>query len=343
MAALPARPDLDQLRRQAKDLLRAAQAGDANALRRVHAVSERLVLASAQLAVAREYGFASWPSLRIEVRRREVLDSGDPERLRVLLGKQPELAVSRMEHWCDHRQGASPLGYVAMLRYDTSRGLWRDVAGADALARMLIEAGAPVDGEPGEPETPLITAASYGDAAVARVLITAGADIEARAAANAGGVPGGSALLHAAVFGMTDVLDVLVAAGARAASIEEAAAAGDVTGVLSPQTPLQARIRALVMAADHQRLGVIDELLAAGTPIDASDEEWGRQALRVAAHNARVASVEHLLARGTDPNVRDPEQQQTALDWCRHGRDDVADRSAHDRVEAILQAVTIAT
>lgn len=97
------------------------------------------------------------------------------------------------------------------------------------------------------------------------------------------------------------------------------------------------------MAADHQRLGVIDELLAAGTPIDASDEAWGRQALRVAAHNARVASVEHLLARGADPNVRDPEQQQTALDWCRHGRDDVADRSAHDRVEAILQAVTIAT
>jgi hypothetical protein len=30
-------------------------------------------------------------------------------------------------------------------------------------------------------------------------------------------------------------------------------------------------------------------------------------------------------------------------DRPRHGRDDVADRSAHDRVEAILQAVTIAT
>ena len=28
------------------------------------------------------------------------------------------------------------------------------------------------------------------------------------------------------------------------------------------------------MAADHERLDVIDELLAAGTPIDATDEVW---------------------------------------------------------------------
>jgi hypothetical protein len=26
-----------------------------------------------------------------------------------------------MEHWCDHPWGSSPLGYVAMRRYDTSR------------------------------------------------------------------------------------------------------------------------------------------------------------------------------------------------------------------------------
>ena len=32
---------------------------------------------------------------------------------------------------------------------------------------MLLAAGAPVDGEPDAQETPLITAASYGDAEVA--------------------------------------------------------------------------------------------------------------------------------------------------------------------------------
>ena len=89
-------------------------------------------------------------------------------------------------------------------------------------------------------ETPLITAASYGDADVARELIAAGADLEALAAPDAGGVPGGTALLHAAVFGMTPVLDVLVAAGARIRGIEEAAAAGDLC-VADPRTRLRSR------------------------------------------------------------------------------------------------------
>ena len=53
-----------------------------------------------------------------------------------------------------------------MLRFDTSTKLWREVDGTAALARALVEAGAPVDGLPGDHETPLITAASYGDAEV---------------------------------------------------------------------------------------------------------------------------------------------------------------------------------
>ena len=144
-----------------------------------------------------------------------------------------------------------------------------------------------------------MTAASYGDADVARELIAAGADLEAVAAPNAGGVPGGTAVLHAAVFGMTAVLDELVAAGAQIRGIEEAAAAGDLGDWLTPDTPLEPRIRALVMAADHERLDVIDDLLAAGTPIDATDEVWGRQAMRVARENGREASIAHLLARGS--------------------------------------------
>src|SRR5450755_2491900 len=67
MATLPARPDLGQLRRQAKDLLRAAQAGDTTAAARIRAMSGRQTLAGAQLAVAREYGFASWRALKTAV------------------------------------------------------------------------------------------------------------------------------------------------------------------------------------------------------------------------------------------------------------------------------------
>lgn len=195
--------------------------------------------------------------------------------------------------------GADSLASVAMLRFNAARrGESGDLPDTGAMARALLAAGAALEGEPGDRETPLITAASYGDADVARVLVEAGADLDAVAAPDAGGVPEGTAVLHAAVFGMTEVLDVLVAAGAKIRAIEEAAAAGDVSDWLTDETPLEARIRALVMAADHERLDVIDALLAAGTPIDATDAIWGRQALRVATENGRTASVAHLLARG---------------------------------------------
>jgi hypothetical protein len=70
VSELPGRPHLDQLRRQARELLRAAAAGEPAALTRVRAVSERVSLSAAQLAVAREHGFASWPTLHAEVERR---------------------------------------------------------------------------------------------------------------------------------------------------------------------------------------------------------------------------------------------------------------------------------
>ncbi|WP_033291997.1 ankyrin repeat domain-containing protein [Amycolatopsis jejuensis] len=53
MTALPARPDLGQLRKQAKELARA----------------ESVALSEAQFRVARRYGFPSWPQLQAYVRR----------------------------------------------------------------------------------------------------------------------------------------------------------------------------------------------------------------------------------------------------------------------------------
>ncbi|HUA30942.1 MAG TPA: DUF5990 family protein [Streptosporangiaceae bacterium] len=70
MSQLPDRPDPDQLRRQARELHRAAQLGDSASLSRVHAVSDKLTLSTAQLALAREYGFPSWRWLKDEAERR---------------------------------------------------------------------------------------------------------------------------------------------------------------------------------------------------------------------------------------------------------------------------------
>jgi hypothetical protein len=64
---LPSNPSIEHLRKDAKRLRRAAQAGDADALARVHEFHPlsdralpRLTLADAQLVTARSYGFTSW-------------------------------------------------------------------------------------------------------------------------------------------------------------------------------------------------------------------------------------------------------------------------------------------
>jgi hypothetical protein len=63
---LPARPSLEHLRNQAKDLLHSWQAGDSAGEARVRVHNPRATtpsLADAQYALAREYGFESWPKL----------------------------------------------------------------------------------------------------------------------------------------------------------------------------------------------------------------------------------------------------------------------------------------
>ena len=53
--------------------------GEARAVTRLRAVSDRVTLSAAQLAVAREYGYRSWPALKADVeRRRRLPESAAP-------------------------------------------------------------------------------------------------------------------------------------------------------------------------------------------------------------------------------------------------------------------------
>src|SRR5262249_26170045 len=69
---LPARPSLEHLRKQAKELLRAYRVGDTVAVEQFRARIPRLadpvppdemILADAQFVLAREYGFENWAGL----------------------------------------------------------------------------------------------------------------------------------------------------------------------------------------------------------------------------------------------------------------------------------------
>src|ERR1043166_5079211 len=76
---LPPPPDLAPLKHQAEDLRKAFNRGDSDARQRVRSVAHlrdvadtqvELTVSQAQLVVAREYNFASWPELKAHVEMR---------------------------------------------------------------------------------------------------------------------------------------------------------------------------------------------------------------------------------------------------------------------------------
>jgi uncharacterized protein len=337
---LPERPNLDQLRHQAKELHRAAVAGDAEALTRVHAVSDQLSLAAGQAGLAREYGFASWTRLKAEVDRKRLISSGDIEGLARLVADDPALAREQVSScYQDDPDGHDTvLNYVAIARF---HGV-TDHDRAGELARVLLSAGAHPNDAPGAEDTPLIAAASYGETDMVRVLIEAGANLEALGH----GMPdrAGTALGHAVEYGNSDAVDLLVAAGAEVHDIVEAAGAGHLRGFLDADASDADRARALRAAAVCQRATVIDELLASGVAVDV-DLGDGKTPLHEAAYHGRPTGVAHLLERGADPGQRDRRFNSTALGWCQHRIRELAGYgdhllAGHHQVEAILQPIT---
>ena len=130
---LPVRPNLDQLKHQAKDLLRAIRACEPDAIADLIAYHPETIdpsavkLADAQLVLARSYEAPSWPRL---VQACELIDAiwrDDVDTVRELVTKNPRLiheeTLIRRGNW------GPPLTYAANL-------------GHDRIIRMLHERGA---------------------------------------------------------------------------------------------------------------------------------------------------------------------------------------------------------
>ncbi len=265
---------------------------------------------------------------------RVAIDDGDLAGAHAVLAVDPA-AVTRALFWSDGRCGGDsspPISYVSLARFHARAH--HDRMGQ--IARLLLSAGAPADGDPTWDETPIVTAASYDEPAVATALLEAGADVVGRGSA----APGSTALAHAVYFGNPVVADVLVAAGAPINTLAEAAGSGR----LHHHPPIdthdhQARVSALRAAAVCERLDAIDLLLDSGLAVDSEVE--GATALHWAAFFGKRAAVQHLVSRGADPQGREAAHDGTPLDWCRYRRGELFRASpGHDAVEEYLTSIT---
>jgi Ankyrin repeat len=130
----PVRPNLEQLKHQAKDLLRAIRHGAPLAIAELRKHHPKQVepasakLADAQLVLARSYGLPSWPRLVTACRMTDAIWRGDADTVRALVLKDPRL-LRENARGTEHSNWGPPLSYAANV-------------GQDQIIEMLREMGA---------------------------------------------------------------------------------------------------------------------------------------------------------------------------------------------------------
>ncbi len=341
--SLPERPDLGQLRRRAKELRDAARRGDAAALERFarhhpSAPPGTVSLAAAQLVVAREQGFASWPRLKaaidadaasgptvrafvaacVEGRLRQASEIfradpriadrsllasvvlGDADAVRAIVAADPTAAVA-----IDDNRGWPPLLYACYSR-------WHQIepgraAGMAEVVSLLLGAGAsPNTNDGGRPRyrSALKGSVEVSNPGITAVLLDAGASPDP-------GQPIGEAVGHRD----HRCLRLLLTHGARVAGTWAVGAAvyHDDPGALSllldalragGNDTARMATEALPDAAANASLSVVAALLGAGADPSAADDD-GVPALRLAVRAGRSDTAARLRAAGAADDSTD--------------------------------------
>ena len=134
---------------------------------------------------------------------RLLLERGDAEGVRRALASDPGLANRPIRWFLNQENQTDPLHYVS----DCVANGWLTNGTEGDLSALLLAHGAAVNGSDGR-ETPLLGSASLGVERVSKVLVEAGAELEATSAF------GARALHWAAWVGTPATVDLLVAHGA---------------------------------------------------------------------------------------------------------------------------------
>jgi ankyrin repeat protein len=152
---LPQQPSLEQLKKQAKELLEQFRAGELAAVAEVRQFERNhpshFALNDAQRVLARAYGFESWPKLKAFVdgatiaRFTDAVKAGDRALVRSMLASRPELVSMdragndehRGLHYAVLRRDAPMVKLLMEAGADARKGIWpnRDATSALTLAR----------------------------------------------------------------------------------------------------------------------------------------------------------------------------------------------------------------
>jgi len=357
---LPSNPNLEHLKYQARDLKKLHAARDRRAAQRMREFhpqcaelsdeaifARKMSLADAQLTIARERGFKSWPRLKEYVEKPELaerikkprheliedsafrravdlLDAGDAAGLREQLKQHKKLVHQRLEF-----EGWNYFRDPTLLEFVAENPIRHG-----SLPKNIVE--------------------------ITRVILDAGPDLASRNAALAlvatGSVPQQSgavvplvellceyeadpngAIEAAALHGSLLAVRTLLQQGARM-TLPVAAALNsteDVRRLLTNATSTERHL-ALAIASQIGWTDVVRMLLDAGEDPNRYNPVGGHShttPLHQAALIGNEALVRLLLERGANPNTRDLMWDGTPADWARH--------EGHAEVEALLRELEI--
>ena len=302
----PYHADPEYYEGRAHGLLESAGDGTADAVAAFERYGAPRTLDGARLVLAREHGFERWAELmdhlpRMDddpfVRAYRAVEAHDVEGLAALVDATPGLV---------HEVGTNGNDLLGM-------------AGAtcdERLVAVLLERGADVARGNVHGWTPLHQAAYSDLPALARMLLDAGAPVDV-AARGAGGTP----LVVALFWGNRATAELLAERGAHPPNLRVGAGLGRLELATSPgaergfyrphggfpawtpsDDPQEVLDEALAWAARNNRAGVLGELVDRGA--DVAADVYRGTALTWAAVCGHVDSIRRLVELGADPDQR---------------------------------------
>jgi hypothetical protein len=354
---LPARPNLDHLKAQAKDLLKGHAARAPETLQRLREfhprfasladttiANSKLTLSDAQLAVAHEYGYATWTSLKRKAddasgaagvekdkphheriadplffRAVELLDAGDRTGLDALLQQHPSLVRQRVSF-----EGENYFRHPTLLEFTAENPVRHGSLPSNVvdLAALILRHGAKDDA--------VALNATLALVASGRVARECGVQIPLIDLLCGAGADSNGAKPAALGHGEFDAVEALLRHGAKM-DLPTMAGLGRSTeaGRLFAASSDVERHRAVALAAQYGRTDILQMLLDAGedpnrfNPVGMHSHSTP---LHQAAFHGHETTVRLLLQYGAALEVRDIIYHTTPLEWARHaGQEAIAE------------------